>query len=299
MRIWLVFKLLCGLAVLAVMAFTGLLAYHIVVSPLDGVLGRQFSKIVPNSVHSIGSPSDAALAEMLDSDELPDIDLGDKAFQKAHEMLALGRIPEAREKLTSIINLYPSSVSATLSRRIITEMNLDEVLSASHMQGKEEYKVKPGDSYLAIANKFHCTLDTIVYLNGMLAMPILHPGDELVVMPLDFRLLIDTRRKAVSLWREGSFVAEYPALVFAVSTPDQAKGTTVQVKSAEAKGQAVSPLSKEYREANKVLTIARPTLRICGWDGKSEKPPGAILLRPEDMEELNLLTRSGNEVEIR
>jgi hypothetical protein len=48
-----------------------------------------------------------------------------------------------------------------------------------------------------------------------------------------------------------------------------------------------------------VIILDKPVLQIRGWDGGGEKPAGGILLRPEDMEEIALLTRAGNEVEIR
>src|SRR6187402_906386 len=98
MSLWTVFKFFAALCVLAVMAFTGMLAYHIEVKPLGGV----FEKIIPNPKEVAGKKTDAEFSEMLDSAELPDIDPGEKAFQKAHELLALGKIDEAREKLGSI-----------------------------------------------------------------------------------------------------------------------------------------------------------------------------------------------------
>ena len=133
MSFWTLIKLLAALCVLAVMTFTGMLAYHVVVSPLGGVFG----KIIPRPVETAGKQPDADFAKMLDSAELPDIDPGEKAFQKAHELLALGKLPEARDKLTSIVNSYPSSSSAPIARQIVGEMNLDELLSTSRMDGKK------------------------------------------------------------------------------------------------------------------------------------------------------------------
>ena len=55
------------------------------------------------------------------------------------------KLAEAREKLTAIVNVFPSSSSAPIARRIVGEMNLDEILSTSHMEGKKIHVVKRGE----------------------------------------------------------------------------------------------------------------------------------------------------------
>lgn len=294
MSLWTLLKIIAALCVMAVMAFTAMLAYHVAVEPLGGI----FSKVIPDPVGITGVRSDEDLAKMLEAPEMPDIDPGEKAFQKAHELLAMGRIPEAREKLTAIVNVFPSSSSAPIARRIVGEINLDEILSASHMEGKQLHVVKRGDSLLGIAAKYNTTIDCIMHLNSMMELPKIQPGDELLVMPLDFRVLIEPLRKSVSLWDGGRFIRDYPILHIAASaeTPRRAG---IRSKSAELDGRRVLPYSKDYRAADKVIIIDKPVLQVRGWDGSGEKPAGSILLRPQDMEEIALLTRAGNEVEIR
>lgn len=294
MSLWTLIKLTAALCVMGVMAFTGMLAWHVAVEPLGGV----FSKLLPAPVHVVNGQSDADFAKMLDAAEMPDIDPGEKAFQKAHELLALGKLDEAREKLTSIINIYPTSAAAPVARRIVGEMNLDEVLSSTHMAGKKVHIVKRGDSFLGIAGSEKTTIDCIMHLNSMMELKGIQPGDELVVMPLDFRLLVEPRRKCVSLWEGGRFICEYPALHMA-SIPVTAQKTSISSKSAELEGKRVTPQSKEYRASGKVIQISKPSIIIRGWDGAGDKPAGGILLRRQDMEEINLLTRVGNEVEVR
>jgi hypothetical protein len=294
MSLWTLIKLTAALCVIVVMAFTGMLAYHVAVEPLGGV----FAKIIPDPVRITDGQSDVDLAKMLDSAEMPDIDPGEKAFQKAHELLAMGKLPEAREKLTAIVNVFPTSSSAPVSRRIVGEMNLDEVLSTAHMEGKQIHVVKRGDSFLGIAAKYNTTIDCLMHLNSMMELKNIQPGDELVVMPLEFRLLIEPRQKSISLWQGGRFIREYPVLQIG-NIPPSAQRTTISSKSAELDGKRVQPQSKDYRAANKVIQIAKPSLQIRAWDGDDEKPAGGILLRPQDMEEISLLTRVGNEVEIR
>jgi len=294
MSFWTFFKICAALIVIAIMAFTGMLAYHVAIAPLDGI----FAKIIPNpgSVHHDQSNED--FAKMLESAEMPDIDPGEKAFQKAHELLVLGKLDEAREKLTAIVNIFPSSSSAPTARRIVGEMNLDEILSTNHMEGKQIHVVKRGDSYLGIAAKYNTTIDSMMHLNAMTELRGIQPGDELVVMPLKYRLLIEPRRKTISLWEAGRFLCEYPALSMG-NIPVTTQRGSISSKIAEAEGKRVLPQSKNYRAANKEIQITKPALNIRAWDGISEKPANGILLRPHDMEEINLLTHVGNEVEIR
>lgn len=294
MSIWSLFKLFAALCVMAVMAFTAMLAWHVAITPLGGV----FARIIPEPGGILPGRAETDVSTMLDSAEMPDIDPGEKAFQKAHELLALGKLPEAREKLSAIVNVFPSSSSAPAARRIVGEINLDEILSADHMDGKQIHVVKRGDSFLGIAAKYRTGIDCLMHLNSMMELRPIQPGDELVVMPLDFRLLVEPRRKCLSLWDGGRFLGEYPLLHVSHINPLPQRGT-ISAKSAEYDGKRVQPQSKDYRAAAKVIQIAKPPLVIRAWDGKDEKPSGGILLRPQDMEEVHLLTRPGNEIEIR
>lgn len=295
MSLWTAFKLLAGLIVLAVMAFTCMLASHVIVKPLGGV----FEKLIPNPAEVVGRQPDADFAKMLDSAAPPDIDPGERAFQKAHELLALGKTREAREKLSSIVNVFPTSSSAPVARRIVGEMNLDEILSTSHMEGKTSHIVKRGNSFLGIAAEYRTSIDLIMHLNGMMELKNIQPGEELIVMPLDFRLLIEPQRKALSIWNGARFIREYPILELGVPAKLLPGKTTISSKSAESNGRSVTPQSKDYRGAQKIIQIAKPALQIRAAAGTGESSANGIILQLQDMEEISLLTRVGNEVEIR
>ncbi len=295
MSLWTLIKLLAALCVLAVMAFTGMLAYHVAVTPLGGIFG----KIIPHPVEVIGKQPDADFAKMLDSAELPDIDPGEKAFQKAHELLALGKLTEAREKLAFIVYSYPTSSSAPIARRIVGEMNLDDILSTSRMDGKKNHIVKRGNSFLGIAAEYHTTLDMIMHLNRMMELKNIQPGEELIVMPLDFRLLIEPQHLSISVWDGPKFIREYPILHLGVTGKLAPTKTKIGSKLAELDGRQIPVQSKDYRAADKIIQIAKPALQIRGSDGAEDRTAHGIVLRAEDMEEISLLTRVGNEVEIR
>jgi hypothetical protein len=295
MRIWTLVKFIAALAVLGVMGFTALLTYHVVVAPLGGV----FEKIIPNPGEIIRAQPDADFAKMLDAAELPDIDPGEKAFQSAHELIALGKLPEAREKLTAIVNVFPTSPSAPVARRIVGEMNLDEVLSSAYLEGKHTHVVKRGDSYFAIAAKYQTSLDMMMHLNGMMELGNLQPGDELLVMPLNFRLLLEPKRNSLSLWEGGKFLREYPILHLDTTGKIPSQKTKIESKSGYIDGRRVQPQSKEYRSSEKIIQIAKFPLSIRAYDSEDKDRPRGIFISSVDLEELVLLTRVGNEVEIR
>ena len=296
MRFWFLVKLVAGLAVAGVLGFTAMLAYHIAVEPLDGI----FAKWLPNPGEILNREPERDLVRMLDAAEMPDFEPGDIAFQKAHELLALGRIDEARTRLNTILHIFPRSSAAASARRIVGEINLDEILSTRHMEGKQIHVIRRGDSYLGIAGKYRTTLEMIQHLNGLMEFRNLQPGDELVVMPLDFRLLIEPSRMALSLWQDGRFIREYPMVLLKHSAKLTPQRTTIGSKTARIGNRTIQPLQPEYRGAEKLIQLARIGLSIRPHDEEDEDdiPPG-IHLHRADLEELHLLTRPGNEVEIR
>jgi len=294
MSFWSFCKLIAAFGVLAVMASTAMLAYHVFVSPLGGI----FAKIIPTPVRVAHVQPVADVTQMLDSPEMPDVDPGEGAYQKAHELLAMGKLPEAREKLNTLVTVFPGSSCAPVARRILGEMNLDDILSSTHMEGKKIHIVKRGDSILGIAAQNKTTIDCIMHLNSMMELKRIQPGDELIVMPLEFRLLIEPRRNCLSLWDGRRFIREYPILHLS-SAAHAALKSTISSKAAELGAKRIQPQAREYRAADKLIQIAKSPVLIRGWNGTGDKPSGGILLRAEDMEEITLLTRIGNEVEFR
>ena len=294
MRLWIIVKITAGMAVASVVAFTGALAYHVAVEPLGGI----FEKMIPEAGSVLRVEREEDFAKFLDSAEMPDFEPGDRAFQKAHELIAMGRIPEGREKLMAIVNVFPSSPSAPTARRIVWQMNLDEILSSGFLEGKTHYEVKRGDSYFAIADRQDTSLDMLMHLNGMMELQNLKPGDDLEILHLNFRLLIEPQRKAISLWEGARFICEYPVMKISGLMPNSGK-TVIASRHATIDGRNVPPTEKDYRTTSKSIQFKNPPLQILPFDEIDEAPPSGLFLSVPDIEELFLLTRTGNEVEIR
>lgn len=293
MRLWTLIKLVAGAVVLGVTVFTGLLVWHVQNEPLGGI----FSELVP--VRFDPKPV-VALPET--NADLPEIDPGAKVFEKAGELIAIGNLPEAREKLEMVVNIYPRSKAAPEARRIVGEMNLDELLSAAHMDGKAIHIVRSGESFLGIAAKHETTLDCIMHLNGLMDLKGLHPGEELVVMPLGMRVLVEPGRKVLSIWQGGRFIKEYPLLSSSLGSLKGGLHTKVASKSGIIGERNVTPGMKEYPESAKVFTLEKTSLKIRSFappTANAAAPATGFYLSVEDAEELALLLRPGNEVEIR
>lgn len=278
---------------MGIMTFIKILAGLVVL----GVIGAT-AWVVWQAKQSIGAPQveQERVMSMLEAAEMPDIEPGERAFQKAHELIALGRAKEAKEKLLYIVNFYPTSPSAPEARRILGEMNMDDLLSTEQMEGKGMHTVKRGESFLAIANATQSTLDCLMHLNGLLDLNRLHPGDELVVMPLNLRVTIDAGRKALTLWDGGRFVKEYPLL--AADAGVGAQRTTIEGKGGVAGERRVQPGMDGYRESSKRITLAKGGLLIGEMPAAGESPGRGFFLSGPDIEELALVLRVGNEVEI-
>jgi hypothetical protein len=297
MRLWTLVKLVAGAVVLGVTVFTILLVWHVRNEPLGGIFSQLVpARFDPRPVDSLPQ-ADAAL---------PEIDPGAKVFEKAREMIAVGDLAGARERLRTVVSIYPRSKAAPEARRIVGEMNLDDLLSASHMDGKTIHVVGAGESFLGIAAKHQTTLDCIMHLNGLLDLKGLHPGEELIVMPLELRVLIEPGRKVLSLWDGGRFVKDYPLLSLDLAGLKGGLRTRISSKSGLAGERRVTPGMKEYRDSAKIFALEKTSLQIRPLDPAKEGDKGGDLspgagfhLAVEDIEELALLLRPGNEVEIR
>ncbi|KAB2640215.1 MAG: LysM peptidoglycan-binding domain-containing protein [Verrucomicrobia bacterium] len=330
MSLWTFVKLLAAAAVIGAIGFTAMFVYHMAVKPMGGV----FEKIVPHPAVVINAQPDAEFAESVNAAEMPDVDPGEKTFQKAHELIVLGKLAEAREKLNTVVNIFPSSSSAPIARHIVGEMNLDDILSTTQVAGKQTHVIKRGDSFLGIAAHYKTTLDYIVHLNGLQELKNLVPGEELLVMPLEYRLLIEPQRKALSLWDGGRFICEYPIVHLEAAGKLTNLHTTISAKTGQLETHRSKPAIKTHAdtatkpeikakakaktkaktkaqtkadatadtpaEANavKAIQLAKLPLQIRA-NTADEAGARGIFLNPVDIEELFLLTRVGNTVEIR
>ena len=242
--------------------------------------------------------------------DMPQIDPGAKRFEAAIDLIRKGSLEEGREALYRLLQQFPDSPSCVEARRIIGEMNLDAFFSPKQMQGKRDYIVQPGNGLALIASKFETSIDLLVRLNN-LEGSMLHPGDHLLVAPLEFDFGVDLSQKSVVMMRKGRFFKEYTAID--VRLPPNMRvpaELTIGLKSATLAGKAVPSTDPRYVDAEKwipatksglimrTIPAARPVVEGAPTGQPQEAAEYGIFLRREDLDEIYALTRAGAKLTI-
>ena len=278
-----------------------------------------------------GRQIEAELANLRGA-QIKRIDPGEKRFEAALQQLRAGQMDQAREALYRLLQQFPQSKHATESRRIIGEINLDELFSPSQRAGKIQYIVQPGDSLALIANRQSTSMDMIIRLNGLMNST-LQPGDHLTLVQLDFTLQADLSNQRLTLRRRAAdkefFFKDYAAKIRLPPGLRAPAEMEIRGKSALASGQAVLAGSASYLAAEKIMPTSkgglvirgpRPVVATASAAGAQSvdpartpptpsppqaapAPPAApdlaepgIFLAREDLEELFALVRNGSKL---
>ncbi|MBB5037233.1 LysM peptidoglycan-binding domain-containing protein [Prosthecobacter dejongeii] len=264
----------------------------------------------------------AELATIKKSD-LPPVDPGAKRFDAAIELIKAGRIEEGRDGLFKLVTQFPASPTCIEAKRIIGEINLDQLFASESKTGKKDYIVQPGDSLALIANKQGTTLDMLIRLNGLMGT-VLQPGDHLSILPMDFSIRVDVSEKTVTLWRKVGekefFFKEYHAtdvrLPPGLRVPVE-NGMEIKGKAAMLDGKAILSTDPRYTEADKWLPGSRgvrtdillrtpppakppvastPAPTEPGIPDLDDAPEPGVFLSREDLEEMFALVRNGSKL---
>lgn len=238
----------------------------------------------------------------------PDYALGMQAFTQAAQHLQEGDFLEGEKKLKALVGRYPFSSSAVEARRILGQFNIDRVFSLPATYGKKTYKVARGDSYNKIAYKNETSLANLMRLNDLFNLNRLRAGDELVLMPLYFNLVIDFQQQRLTLEYGKKFVKDYPYTVFKGKTKKAGKSIKTTVRKIEAqnnKKRKVSILkTTDYLNAHKIIVIGSKKSKQALFEIVSDQYPvdtffHGIQMPATELEELITLLRKGNLVELR
>ncbi len=254
-------------------------------------------------------------------------DPGARRFDAAVDLIRLGKIDEGRDALYKLLQQFPESPTCGEARRIIGEINLDGLFSPNQMAGKRDYVVQPGDSLALIANKNQTTVDTITRMNGLVGNT-LHPGDHLILVPLNFDVVVDVSSRTVAVLRTVGtrqyFFKEYNA--FDVRLPPGMRVPAemeIGVKQALVDGKAVVSTDPRHIAAEKwvpgskagvffrtvpiakavvVVDEPKPAARASAKGGGSAVPEQPVALETgifmaaDDLEELFALVRKGSKL---
>lgn len=244
-----------------------------------------------------------AVRRKLSSRNTPGIILGNPAFEKARSMLQASEYDNARLKLEEIIVKYPGTPAEKEAYRVLGEMRLDDLLEQRPNDGKYIYTVKHNDSYLRIVDEHDTGLDILMYLNGLTRLDRLQPKDKLVIMPLNLSLRIIPRLNQLFLVDVNGEIVKYYEPLVDMKMPkkrgDSDKVLTTVENVRAYKGESRVNITRGgYREAKKRIKILNPNIEIIGEDNKVDSSFRGIIVTKPDVEELALLLRRSNVVEI-
>ncbi len=259
-------------------------------------------KDMPSALKEQQKEQELKLLKKAEKGALSSSEPGEKSYERACELLAENAMPEAEAKLKYIVSYYPTASVAKEARRILGEINMDRLLDPNWREGKKEIIVKRGDTFTRIIRHNKTTMDSLVYLSQLMRADgrSLHPGDKLTVMPLNMRLVIDTRLKTLSLWKGGEFIKEYPLRKIACKKRRASRHLRVASILGESNGKMYPGHMPAYRNAKKVIFLSDKSLAIRAFsaDNADDLQLG-FYLDEADVEELTLLLRAGNDVEIK
>jgi hypothetical protein len=224
-------------------------------------------------------------------------DPGREVFDEAMELTRSSNLDEAKAKLQQVIKIYRDSDKYYEARRVLGEMNLDRLFSRSPMPGKLEFTVSKGDPGLdPIASKNRTTVPFVRRINN-LASSVIHPGDRLILYPLDFEIQVRPNAKLLTLFQRGEFFKDYPIQEIKLPAGSKLPPTSlISSKQAYLAEKSVRDSDPRYPMARKSLqttsTPSRPGIIFCAQPKKKgDESPNGIYLDESDLEELCTIIR--------
>lgn len=223
-------------------------------------------------------------------------DPGEPVYQEAMQMIRHNDLDAAREKLKQLIRIYRDSESYADARRVLGEMNMDRIFSRSPMPGKLEFTVKNESGLEAIVNKSRSTIPFVKRINN-LGSTVIHPGDRLILFPLDFSIEVRPSQMKVILLHNGEYFKDYVIVdIKLVAGTKLPAATVIASKRAYLGEKAVRDSDAHYSMARKWLQTAgspsRPGIIFCApAKKKGDDSPNGIYLSAADLEELCTVVR--------
>lgn len=187
-------------------------------------------------------------------------------------------------------------------------MNLDGLRQREEGAKGQIYKVKPGDSPLAIASRFGTSYHFLRIANPDVLSKGLKPGDQLLVRPLNFEWIIDLGSKSIEVREDGEFFATFPILAV-VGMNDLESGQKVVSAIDDIHGLAGSrkilPTDEQFIGSAKVIRLKYRAVTLHAEDALTSgnladaKELSRVVTSRAAMAELTILARPRNSVVIR
>ncbi len=230
------------------------------------------------------------------------IDHGAKTYEESVALLSTGALRGGVEKLHELMKFYDDSEFYAEAKRVVGEINVDRLLSKSVTPGKGEYIVQNGDTLVRIAQRTRSTVGYVIHVNGRMGTG-LQKGDQLIVSPLEFSILISLSEKTLTLsMGAGKFFKEYHLEGYRLPQNSSSEFDTEIKSLIVGSGATLIPVAtSRYIAADKELRCVRRgvPLRSISVSVEKNKYTTGFFLNRGDLEELALLIRRGTKVHVR
>ena len=227
-------------------------------------------------------------------------DFGMEKFDQALAMMRDGKLEDGRGALLNMLRFHRDSARAQDAMRLLGQINLDKLFAPeANLPGKKRIEVGRGDSINKITANNQTTYQFLVKVNGLTRPEAIHPNDQLWVYPLNFRVLIDLRKKQLILMDGEYFFAWFPILD--VRRPPGAKvpaKETIANKFGVLAGKRTTLTAEDALMAEKWIEIGKEWAIRSVAAGTSPSPGFGIFLSDADVDDLVAILRTGNSVEI-
>jgi LysM repeat protein len=219
----------------------------------------------------------------------PTPDQGLTMFEQANREIERGNLESGQKILLALIQNLPNSEKNADARKLLGDLNTQAFFSAKPGPEKAEYVVNRGDSIVKIATKTKCAAELIFKVNGLDSL-IIRPGQKFIIPKGDFTMLVDLKKRDLTLLNKGTFFRWYQPLEFklpATATPGQFK---VHEKIAWSAASRVAFGERNYLGSSRWIVLNSHAITIYSETNSQspnvQKPVNGIMLMAPDMEEL-------------
>ncbi len=211
---------------------------------------------------------------------------------------------QARDAILQFLAAHPESPKSAEARSALGRINLalfrDPVATPSNMV----YTVKKGDSLARIAAQNKSNAELIYWANELDSIN-LQIGQQLLVPVFEAALVVNQANSTVTLFNNGEFFKEYPAVSVklaggAAAGPVETKVVDRMARKGEMR---VAFGHKDYPETERFVLLGAggATIRPVPAppaDGTEAVMPSGVVLNPGDFAEIYVLVKTGTPVTI-
>jgi hypothetical protein len=206
---------------------------------------------------------------------------------------------QARDALIQFLTTNPESPKAVEARAVLGRINLALYRDPAHTPSNIVYTVKRGDSLVKIASQNKSNSELIYWANSLGSIN-LQIGQQLLVPVFEAALVVNRANSTVTVFNNGEFFKEYPAVSMALGGSADAEPVETEVTDRMARiGEGRVAFGHPYYPKSERLVLLggggitiRPTPARATDIATQDTPPG-IVLKPEDFAEIYVLVKTG------